>query len=62
MALWLIDRARRKTLSLAGTALRFVSFAAMGWLYYVNRSCVAILIFVINFVAGHAMGKVWRAG
>src|ERR1700733_2495002 len=31
VALWLIDRAGRKTLILAGTSLQFLSFAAVGW-------------------------------
>ena len=56
-ARWLIDRAGRKTLSLAGSTLQFVSFAAVGWLCYVKGSGVAILIFVISFVAGHAVGN-----
>jgi SP family arabinose:H+ symporter-like MFS transporter len=57
VALWLIDRAGRKTLILAGTTLQFLSFAAVGWLYYVHGSGVAILIFVMSFVAGHAVGN-----
>src|SRR5271156_6779098 len=57
VALWLIDRAGRKTLILAGTTLQFLSFAAVGWLYYVHGSVVAILIFVMSFVAGHAVGN-----
>src|SRR3984885_1453589 len=57
VALWLIDRAGRKTLILAGTSLQFLSFAAVGWLYYVHGSGLAILIFVMSFVAGHAVGN-----
>jgi SP family arabinose:H+ symporter-like MFS transporter len=57
VALWLIDRAGRKTLILAGTTLQFLSFAAVGWLYYVHGSGLAILIFVMSFVAGHALGN-----
>jgi MFS transporter, SP family, arabinose:H+ symporter len=57
VALWLIDRAGRKTLILGGTALQFVSFAAVAWLYHVHGSGVAILIFVMSFVAGHAVGN-----
>jgi MFS transporter, SP family, arabinose:H+ symporter len=57
VALWLIDRAGRKTLILAGTALQFVFFAAVGWLYCVHGSGVAILIFVMTFIAGHAVGN-----
>ena len=57
VALWPIDRAGRKTLILAGTTLQFLSFATVGWLYYVHGSGLAILIFVMSFVAGHALGN-----
>jgi MFS transporter, SP family, arabinose:H+ symporter len=56
-ALWLVDRAGRKTLILAGTALQFVSFALVGWFYHIHGSGVAVLIFVMMFVAGHAFGN-----
>jgi SP family arabinose:H+ symporter-like MFS transporter len=56
-ALWLVDRAGRKTLILAGTGLQFISLALVGWLYHVHGSGVAILIFVMSFVAGHAFGN-----
>jgi SP family arabinose:H+ symporter-like MFS transporter len=57
VALWLVDRAGRKTLILAGTTLQFVSFALVGWLYYVHGSGVAVLMLVMSFVAGHAFGN-----
>jgi SP family arabinose:H+ symporter-like MFS transporter len=56
-ALWLVDRAGRKTLILAGTALQCVSFALVGWLYHVHGSGRDILILVMSFVAGHAFGN-----
>jgi SP family arabinose:H+ symporter-like MFS transporter len=56
-ALWLVDRAGRKTLILAGTTLQCVSFALVGWFYHVHGSGLAILIFVMSFVAGHAFGN-----
>jgi MFS transporter, SP family, arabinose:H+ symporter len=56
-ALWLVDRAGRKTLILGGTAVQFCSFAWVGWLYHVHSSGLAILIFVMAFVAGHAFGN-----
>jgi SP family arabinose:H+ symporter-like MFS transporter len=56
-ALWLVDRAGRKTLILAGATLQFFSFAMVGWFYHVHGSGVAILIFVMSFVAGHAFGN-----
>jgi SP family arabinose:H+ symporter-like MFS transporter len=57
LALWLVDRAGRKTLILAGTTLQFVSFALVGWLYHIHGSGLAVLIFVMSFVAGHAFGN-----
>jgi MFS transporter, SP family, arabinose:H+ symporter len=56
-ALWLVDRAGRKTLILAGTAVQFVSFLLVGWFYHVHGSGLAVLIFVMSFVAGHAFGN-----
>jgi MFS transporter, SP family, arabinose:H+ symporter len=56
-ALWLVDRAGRKTLIIAGTTLQFVSFAMVGWFYHVHGSGLAILVFVMSFVAGHAFGN-----
>ena len=57
LALWLVDRAGRKTLILAGTTLQFISFALVGWFYHVHGSGLAVLIFVMSFVAGHAFGN-----
>jgi len=56
-ALWLVDRAGRKTLVLAGTTLQFISFALVSWFYHIHGSGLAILIFVMSFVAGHAFGN-----
>src|ERR1700680_612722 len=56
VALWLVDRAGRKTLIIAGTTLHFISFAGVGWLYHIHGSGLAVLIFVMSFVAGHAFG------
>jgi MFS transporter, SP family, arabinose:H+ symporter len=57
VALWLVDRAGRKTLIIAGTTLQFVSFAMVGWFYHIHGSGLAILILVMSFVAGHAFGN-----
>ncbi len=56
-ALWLVDLAGRKKLILAGTLLQSVSFAIVGWFYHVHGSGLAVLIFVMTFVAGHAFGN-----
>ncbi len=56
-ALWLVDRAGRKSLILAGTTLQCLSFALVGWFYHIHGSGLAILILVMSFVAGHAFGN-----
>lgn len=56
-ALWLVDQAGRKTLILTGTTVQFLSFAMVGWFYHIHGSGLAILIFVMSFVAGHAFGN-----
>ena len=56
-ALWLVDRAGRKTLILTGTGLQFVSLALVGWFYHIHGSGVAVLLLVMSFVAGHAFGN-----
>lgn len=56
-ALCLVDRAGRKALLLLGTFVQCVSFAAVGCLYHVHGSGVAILICVMAFVAAHAIGN-----
>ena len=56
-ALWLVDRAGRKTLIIAGTSVQFVSLFLVGWFYHVQSSRLAILVSVMSFVAGHAFGN-----
>jgi MFS transporter, SP family, arabinose:H+ symporter len=56
-ALWLVDRVGRKTLILIGTVMQCLSFACVGWLYHVRGSSLAVLFFVMTFVAGHAFGN-----
>jgi SP family arabinose:H+ symporter-like MFS transporter len=56
-ALWLVDRVGRKTLILTGTMLQCLSFACVGWLYHVRGNGLAVLLFVMTFVAGHAFGN-----
>ena len=38
-------------------AIQSVSFALVGWFYHVHGSGLAVLIFVMTFVAGHAFGN-----
>src|SRR5271156_166839 len=57
LALWLVDRAGRKTLIIAGSAVQFLSFALVGWFYHIHGSGVAVLVLVMAFVAGPAFGN-----
>lgn len=56
-ALWLVDISGRKKLILTGTLLQTISFALVGWFYHIHGSGLAVLIFVMTFVAGHAFGN-----
>lgn len=56
-ALWLVDRAGRKTLILVGASLQCISFALVGWFYHLHASGLAVLVLVMGFVAGHAFGN-----
>lgn len=57
VALWLIDRAGRKTLMLWGTMLQCISLVLVGWFYHGHGSSLAVLVLVMSFVAGHAFGN-----
>jgi SP family arabinose:H+ symporter-like MFS transporter len=57
VALGLVDRAGRRTLILVGTSVQFISLALVGWFYHVHGSGLAVLVFVMSFVAGHAFGN-----
>jgi SP family arabinose:H+ symporter-like MFS transporter len=56
-AIWLVDKAGRKTLILTGTAMQTVALASVGFLYYSHGGGTAILIGIVSFVAGHAVGN-----
>ena len=47
----------RKTLILAGTTVQLFSFLVVSLLYHVHGSVLAILVFVMIFVSGHAFGN-----
>ncbi len=57
VAIWLVDRAGRRTLILCGTALQTIALASAGYLYLVKVSGTGILIGIMAFVAGHAIGN-----
>ncbi len=57
VAIWLVDRAGRKTLILCGTALQTLALTIVGYLYLVKGGGVSILAAIMAFVAGHAIGN-----
>jgi len=57
VALWLVDRAGRRTLLLVGTLVQTVAFSAVAVLYFMGGWPIGILIGVMAFVAGHAVGN-----
>src|SRR5262249_62118388 len=52
-ALWLVDRAGRKTLILVGTSLQFVSLVLAGWIYHVPGTSLAPLLSLLPFLPRH---------
>jgi SP family arabinose:H+ symporter-like MFS transporter len=56
-AIWLVDRAGRKSLLLSGIGIQAVALCSVGCLYLVGARGYGILIGVMAFVAGHAVGN-----
>jgi SP family arabinose:H+ symporter-like MFS transporter len=57
VALWLVDRAGRRTLLVTGTLVQTVALATVGLLYFIGGWPIGILAGVMAFVAGHAVGN-----
>src|SRR6185437_8917676 len=57
VAIWLVDKAGRRTLILWGTALQTASLASVGYLYFSGGGGLSILVGIMVFVAGHAIGN-----
>lgn len=57
VALWLVDRAGRRSLLILGTSLQTVAFAVVGLLYFAGGHPLGIVAGVMAFVAGHAVGN-----
>ena len=57
LAIWLVDRRGRRTLLLAGTALQTAALTATGILQALHGNSLAIMISIMLFVAGHAIGN-----
>jgi len=57
VALWLVDRAGRRMLLLTGIGIQVMAFSAVGLFYFMGGWPIGILIGVMAFVAGHAVGN-----
>lgn len=57
VALWLVDRAGRKKLLLAGTALQTFALLTVGYSFAAHRGGKGALFGIMLFVAGHAVGN-----
>jgi MFS transporter, SP family, arabinose:H+ symporter len=57
LAIWLVDRAGRKTLILLGTSTQALALATVAFLYLVGGAGRGILAGLMAFVAGHAIGN-----
>jgi MFS transporter, SP family, arabinose:H+ symporter len=57
LAIWLVDRAGRKTLILFGTCAQALALATVGSLYLVGGAGRGVIAGLMAFVAGHAIGN-----
>jgi len=56
-ALWLVERAGRGTCLLTGIGIQVLAFSAVGLFHFVGGWPIGILVGVMAFVAGHAVGN-----
>ncbi len=57
IALWLIDRAGRRTLVQLGTAIQFLALTAVGLMYAGSATGMLLAIAIMAAMAGHAAGN-----
>ena len=57
LGMWLIDRAGRKTLMLAGSIGYLVSLGAVTWAFATDADGIIVVVFVFLFIASHAIGQ-----
>ena len=57
LAIWLVDKAGRKTLILVGTAMQTIALVSVGFLYFAKQPGLGILLGIMAFVGGHAIGN-----
>ncbi|MEO0570222.1 MAG: sugar porter family MFS transporter [Bacteroidota bacterium] len=53
----LIDRLGRRQLMLIGSIGYIVSLAMVGWCFYSGASSILLLVFILVFIASHAIGQ-----
>jgi len=53
----LIDRLGRKQLMLYGSIGYIISLAMVGWCFYSGASSILLLVFILVFIASHAIGQ-----
>jgi len=57
VGLYLIDRAGRKTLLVIGSLGYIVSLGMVAWAFYSHASAAFLMVFLLLFVASHAVGQ-----
>lgn len=57
VGLYLIDRIGRKTLLLIGSFGYIASLAMVAWCFYAHASASILMIFLLGFIAAHAIGQ-----
>ena len=57
LGLWLIDRAGRRSLLLAGSIGYIVSLAAVTWAFATGAAGIVVVGFLFLFIASHAIGQ-----
>ncbi len=57
LAIWLVDKQGRRTLLLAGISLQTLALSAAAAIYVMHGSSIGILLSIMLFVAGHAIGN-----
>jgi sugar porter (SP) family MFS transporter len=55
--LYLIDRLGRRTLLIIGSVGYIVSLAMVAWCFYAQASAGMLLVFLLMFIAAHAIGQ-----
>jgi SP family arabinose:H+ symporter-like MFS transporter len=57
VGMYLVDTAGRRAIILLGTTVQCLALLCVGSIYFVHGSNIAVLVFVMTFVAGHAFGN-----